>query len=67
MFLIEAVPAVLVGVAVFFYLDNRPSEAKWLTDAEKQVIERDIAADSAGKEPSPHSIATVFRNGRSGS
>jgi D-galactonate transporter len=64
MFLIEAVPAVLVGFAVFFYLDNRPSEAKWLNPAEKQVIERDIAADGAGKEASPHSIATVFRNGR---
>ncbi|QEE39210.1 MULTISPECIES: MFS transporter [unclassified Methylobacterium] len=64
MFLIEAVPAVLIGVAVFLYLDNRPSEAKWLTDAEKQVLARDIAADNHGKESSPHSIATVFRNGR---
>jgi MFS family permease len=64
MFVVEAVPAVLVGLAVFFYLDNRPSEAKWLNPAEQQVIERDIAADGAGKEQSPHSIATVFRNGR---
>ena len=64
MFVIEAVPAVLVGIAVFLYLDNRASEAKWLTDAEKAVIERDIAADNVGKEESPHSIATVFRNGR---
>ncbi|MCJ2038753.1 MFS transporter [Methylobacterium sp. J-059] len=64
MFVIEAVPAVLVGIAVFFYLDNRASEAKWLTDPEKAVIERDIAADNVGKETSPHSIATVFRNGR---
>jgi nitrate/nitrite transporter NarK len=64
MFLIEAVPAVLIGLAVFFYLDNRPAEATWLTDAEKQLLERDIAADNQGKESSPHSIATVFRNGR---
>ncbi|MFD0938948.1 MFS transporter [Methylobacterium trifolii] len=64
MFLVEAVPAVLIGVAVFLYLDNRPSEAKWLDDREKAVIERDIALDGAGKESSPHSIATVFRNGR---
>ena len=64
MFVVEAVPAVLVGLAVFFYLDNRPSEAKWLNPAEQQVIERDIAADGVGKEQSPHSIATVFRNGR---
>ncbi|KAB1073670.1 MFS transporter [Methylobacterium planeticum] len=64
MFLIEAVPAVLVGVAVYLYLDNRASEAKWLTDAEKAVIERDIAQDNTGKDNSPHSIATVFRDPR---
>ena len=64
MFLVEAIPAVIVGAAVFFYLDNRPSEAKWLTDDEKAVIERDIAQDSAGKDASAHSIASVFKNGR---
>ncbi len=64
MFLIEAVPAVLVGIAVLLYLDNRPSEAKWLDPAERQVLERDIAAEDRTKTDSPHSLATVFRNGR---
>ncbi len=62
MFVIEALPAILVGIAVLLYLDNRPSEAKWLTDEEKAVIERDIAADGAVKTSSPHSIASVFGN-----
>ncbi|GJE75971.1 MULTISPECIES: MFS transporter [Methylorubrum] len=64
MFLIEAIPAVLVGVAVFLYLDNRPADAAWLSPAEKAVIERDIAAERASKVESPHSITSVFRNGR---
>ena len=64
MFLIEAVPAVLVGAAVFLYLDNRPADATWLSADEKAVIERDVAAEHAGKTESPHSIATVFGNGR---
>ncbi|WP_342147943.1 MFS transporter [Methylorubrum sp. SB2] len=64
MFLIEAIPAVLVGAAVFLYLDNRPADAAWLSAPEKAVIERDIAAERAGKVESPHSIASVFRNGR---
>lgn len=64
MFLIEAVPAILVGVAVFFYLDNRPAEAKWLTPGERQVLERDIAAEESVKTESPHSIRTVFGHGR---
>ena len=64
MFLLEAIPAVLVGIAVLFYLDNRPAEAKWLDTAERQVLERDIAAEERTKTDSPHSLATVFRNGR---
>ncbi|GJD77733.1 MFS transporter [Methylobacterium gregans] len=64
MFVIEAIPAVIVGAAVFLYLDNKPADAAWLSEAEKAVIERDIAAEHEGKTESPHSIATVFRNGR---
>ncbi|WP_342241828.1 MFS transporter [Inquilinus sp. OTU3971] len=63
MFLIEAVPAVLIGLAVLFVLDNSVREAKWLTDEEKAVIEREIAADAKGKD-SPASLGAVFRDGR---
>jgi hypothetical protein len=31
MFLIEAAPAVLLGIGVLFYLDNRIDDARWLT------------------------------------
>ncbi|TSD87444.1 MFS transporter [Mycobacterium sp. KBS0706] len=63
MFLIEAVPAVLIGVAVLLVLDNSVREAKWLTEEEKAVIEREIAADAKGKD-SPASLGAVFRDGR---
>lgn len=63
MFLIEAVPAVLIGLAVLFVLDNSVREAKWLTDEEKAVIEREIAQDARGKD-SPASLGAVFRDGR---
>ncbi|MCG5481464.1 MAG: MFS transporter, partial [Ensifer alkalisoli] len=35
MFLIEAIPAVLLGMVTLFYLDDRIGDAKWLTDVEK--------------------------------
>jgi len=35
MFLAEAAPALLLSVVVFFYLTDRPEEARWLTDAER--------------------------------
>ncbi|WP_225768670.1 MFS transporter [Inquilinus sp. Marseille-Q2685] len=63
MFLIEAIPAVLIGLAVLLVLDNSVRDAKWLTDEEKAVIEREIAADAKGKD-SPASLGAVFRDGR---
>jgi len=35
MYILEAIPTVLIGIAVFFYLTDRPSEARWL-DAEER-------------------------------
>ncbi|MFD3561224.1 MFS transporter [Streptomyces sp. NPDC058686] len=46
MFLLEAVPALMVGVATLFYLDNGVRDAKWLSDEEKNVIERALAEDT---------------------
>ncbi|MFF1758682.1 MFS transporter [Streptomyces sp. NPDC058266] len=46
MFLLEAVPALMVGVATLFYLDNGVRDAKWLSDEEKTVIERALAEDT---------------------
>ncbi|GAA3825591.1 MFS transporter [Streptomyces phyllanthi] len=47
MFLLEAIPAFLIGVATLFYLDDSVRAAKWLTDEEKAVVERAIAEDAA--------------------
>jgi ACS family tartrate transporter-like MFS transporter len=38
MMMLEAVPAVLGGVLCFFYLTDRPQDARWLTPAEKQWL-----------------------------
>src|SRR5215469_1747550 len=35
MFIAEAVPTVLVGIAVLFYVTDRPAEARWLDDGER--------------------------------
>ncbi|MGW7619261.1 MFS transporter [Streptomyces antimycoticus] len=47
MFLLEAIPALLVGVIALFYLDDNVRAAKWLTDEEKSVVERAVAGDTA--------------------
>ncbi|MBS7537374.1 MFS transporter [Ancylobacter lacus] len=63
MFLIEAIPALLLGVAVFFYLDNGIREAKWLAEDEKALLEAEIARDNRTKE-TPRSVGGVFKDGR---
>ena len=35
----EAIPTVLVGIFVFFYLTDRPSEARWLKPEERDWLD----------------------------
>ncbi|HEX9465069.1 MAG TPA: MFS transporter [Alphaproteobacteria bacterium] len=46
MFIAEAAPTVLIGIAVFFYVTDRPSQAAWLTDAERTWLIRAIDGES---------------------
>ncbi|WP_211467740.1 MFS transporter [Collimonas silvisoli] len=61
MFMIEAIPAILVGIAVFFVMDNSIRKAKWLTESEKDFLEAEIRADQKDKQ-SPKSTAGVFKD-----
>lgn len=44
LFLLEGLPAVLLGIATWFYLDDGPQQAAWLTDAEKSILSKRLAA-----------------------
>jgi sugar phosphate permease len=62
LFLLQALPSVALGVAVWFYLDDRVKDAQWLTLPERELIARDIAAEAAGKaEPR---LAALLANPR---
>ena len=38
MFVVEGLPAAIMGIILLFYLDDRPSDAKWLSDTEKKLV-----------------------------
>jgi MFS transporter, ACS family, tartrate transporter len=40
MFLMEGIPAILLGIAAWFYLDNGAEEARWLSDNEKEWLRK---------------------------
>ncbi len=49
MFLIEAFPALVLGVVVLFYMTDRPEKARWLTDEERDWLVGTMNAEQAGK------------------
>ncbi|MBI0002371.1 MFS transporter [Bartonella sp. W8122] len=61
MFVLEAIPAVVLGVIVLLYLDNSVGGAKWLDANEKALVSQDIEADHAAAA-STHSFAELIRN-----
>ena len=65
MFIIEALPALAIGIATILYLDNGIAEAKWLTAHEKSLLAAEIAAQPRQQRDSgAHGLRTVFRDAR---
>ncbi len=64
MFIVEAAPALLIGVAALFYLDNSIAAAKWLDVEEKRVLETAIAEDTRSQASGVHGVAQAFRDPR---
>ena len=50
LFLIEAIPSIVFGVAILFYLDNSVKDAKWLDPDEKRMVAAIIAGEQEEKE-----------------
>jgi ACS family tartrate transporter-like MFS transporter len=49
LFLLEGVPSILLGIVVFFYLTDRPEQARWLTDDERNWLVARMQADRAAR------------------
>jgi len=47
LFLLEGVPAVVLGIICFFYLDDGPAHARWLSEDEKREIASRLERDRA--------------------
>jgi sugar phosphate permease len=62
LFFIEALPAIAIGVVIWFILPDRVNDARWLTDEQKRVIARNIATENAEKPSS--NTRSVFTNPR---
>jgi D-galactonate transporter len=62
LFVIEASPAVILGVIIFFYLDDRVLNARWLSEAEKATVAADISEEAGSK--THRTVASAFASAR---
>ncbi|MCS7483672.1 MFS transporter [Umezawaea endophytica] len=54
MFLVEGVPALVLAVVTWFYLTDRPSDAKWLTADERRWLARELLEEQRRTEAEHH-------------
>lgn len=65
MFILEGVPAVLLGVACLFVLKDRPRDASWLAPAQRDWLMARLAAENAAARPvAQQSLWRVLSNCR---
>lgn len=52
LFLIEGIPAIVLGFFISIFLPEAPAEAKWLTDKEKEVISSSLQLEASDETSS---------------
>lgn len=65
LFIIEAAPSVVLGIATLFYLTDRPEQAGWLEPAERADLSRRLEAERREREAyQTFSLGEALRNPR---
>lgn len=65
MFVLEGLCAVAVGLCGFWFLDNRPADARWLPSDERAALESALTAENQNRRAhSPANILSMLRDPR---
>ena len=65
LFLVQGLPSVVAGLLVLLFLPDAPGSVKWLSEKERNWLQRTLAAEAASiGEPSGHNVLAAFRNRR---
>jgi len=50
LFVVEGIPPVILGIVTLFYLTDRPVQARWLSEAERNWISQELEAETTVKK-----------------
>jgi len=65
LFLLEGIPAVIMGVLVIIFLPDRPQKAKWLSPAEKSYVQSRLDEEALlAKDRAHFRLKDAFLSGR---
>ena len=59
LFILEAAPAVVLGVVCLFFLTDKPADAKWLNDEQRRWLVAAMAEDQGA--PQHHTLGEILR------
>lgn len=62
LFIVEGLPATLLGIGCLWWLNDRPRDAKWLTDEERAWLEAAVCTPAPSQQAHAGSKWAVFRN-----
>ena len=63
-FLLEGIPSVIAGFVTYFYLTDKPEQAGWLTQRQRDLVQADLARDAAALGHREHSLLASLKDGR---
>lgn len=54
LFLLEGIPPIIAGIIAYFYLNDGPAEAHWLTASEKRFVMANLQEDASARGGTGH-------------
>jgi cyanate permease len=62
LFLLEGIPSIVVGLSALAIVADKPSQARWLSEREKQLVLADLDADHVNTGPRTHGFREALRH-----
>lgn len=64
LFVLEGIPAVLLGLFAWFWLADKPQDVAWLSEREKAIVKAQLEADQSAKGSTHASFRHLLRDPR---